>query len=107
VLTRLPKDRAWWHGHLVRSNHRYNCELLGRTTTIQFLVQKFGIGGTPQSKSFFLTLDGEGITVESGVQCTGDWSEFAGTEQQKLNALHVRQTDVPLLVDDQHFQQSI
>src|SRR4051812_15241419 len=60
VLTSMPRDHEWWHGHLVRTNLLYQCELLDRRTTMLLLVQKFGTGASPRSKQFFLTLDGEG-----------------------------------------------
>ena len=51
VLARLPRDNEWWHGWLVRSNLSYVCELLGRSTTMLFVAQRFGIGGHSVPKS--------------------------------------------------------
>jgi hypothetical protein len=106
LLTRLPREHEWWHGHLVRSNLAYDCELLGRRTTMLFVVQKFGVGASCQSKQFLLTLDGEGVE-DGGIRYTGDWGETTGTEQQKAEALGVRQVIVPLLYNDCQFQRAV
>lgn len=60
VLTRLPRDHEWWHGHMFRSDLRYWCHPLGRPTTLLFMIQKLGVGVVPLSRPFLITLDGEG-----------------------------------------------
>ena len=106
VLTRLP-HHEWWHGHFGRSSLCYDCEILGRATTILFVVQKFGRGGTLESKRFYLTLDGEGIADSTDVQITFDWGERSGTIQEKAAAMRIRQTVVPLLQDYRQFQKAV
>ncbi len=106
VLT-PPKDHEWWHGHLVRSNLQYECRLLGRCTSMLFLLQKFGTGASSRSIRFFLTLDSEGIHEGIGVLYSGDWDEVSGTERQKADALSVRRNILPLLFDNEYFQRAV
>jgi hypothetical protein len=105
VLTRLPDDE-WWHGWLVRSNLLYDCELLGRRTTMLFLMQKFARGVVARSPAFFLTLDAEGIGDPEGVRHTADWGESAGTGDEKARALAIRRSILPALADNPAFQRA-
>ena len=69
-------------------------------------AQKFGTGVLARSRQFFLTLDGEGVQ-DPGIRLTVDWGEVTGTEQQKAEALGVRQVIVPMLFDCDPFQRAM
>lgn len=105
VLTRLP-DGEWWLGHLVRSDLLYDCKLLGRRTTMLFLMQRFAPGVVARSQAFFLTLDAEGVEDPESVRHTADWGESAGTGDDKARALAIRRSILPVVLDQPEFRRA-
>lgn len=104
VVTRLPGG-GWWHLHFGRADVEYDCQLLGRSTDVLALVQRFGTGCVRLSPRYLLTLDGEGVPSE--IPLNTNWDQLGNGEQNAGDAAHFQTAIMPLLYDSGAMQQAL
>ncbi|HEX8913284.1 MAG TPA: hypothetical protein VF796_13065 [Humisphaera sp.] len=86
VLFVAGGDKSNWIGHLCRTDLRYHSRLLGRPTRLLLSVFWAGIGALRRSPTYYLTLDGAGVTLPPGAKVSGAWYAEAPTRSDRIAA---------------------
>ncbi len=106
VLVIPAGGSTWWHVHLIRTNLRYYCELLGRPTSVLLSLQHFGRGGSVLELPFYLTLDGFGFELNPAFNA-GGWYRDATSRTQRIAALRLATKIVDALNNSESICESI